>query len=84
MTNSELKALAREELIKILQSDSDKAFTAKCKLIQLVLTDQLEPPKAPSQSTPETTPPATEPEIYSEQELPADFKQQIEEMFSHA
>ncbi|NOI57795.1 hypothetical protein [Vibrio coralliilyticus] len=84
MTNSELKALAREELVKILQSDSDKAFTAKCKLIQLVLTDQLEPPQAPSQTTPETTPPATEPEIYSEQELPADVQKQIEEMFSHA
>lgn len=42
MTDSELKALARDELIKILQSDSDKAFTAKQRLIQLVLTDQLE------------------------------------------
>ncbi|MFY2159835.1 hypothetical protein ACOSZG_06025 [Vibrio alginolyticus] len=80
MTNSELKALARSELVKILQSDSDKAFTAKCKLIQLVLTDQLESP----QDTPPTEPPAAEPKSYSEQSLPADFKRQIEEMFSHA
>ncbi|EPS3428939.1 hypothetical protein ACVD55_000323 [Vibrio alginolyticus] len=62
MTNSELKALARSELVKILQSDSDKAFTAKCKLIQLVLTDQLSPPKT-----------ETHTEDYTPEELNADY-----------